>query len=293
MFIIVTSSFLFASDYCAFLYEIKKMPFKEFIEGDKAYRSLIRAEEQAIPCLIDKIVDTKQADIISQSPGDHNLKIGDIAFYVLLDITGLDFDYLFPDDVKLGYREKNGIFSYLEFINKQGNRELFQNSWGKWYDNNKKYFKNNHLFMKADLPAKETILKDISEKSVKEEIERLYSIDQDERLDAAYKLRVKKKQATPAVPFLIVLLKDEDVLVRNEAVKALNWIGDARSVEPLIETLKDHSWMVRESAVYALGKIGNNNAIAPLENLLGKELEHWRVKKAAEEAIRKIAGRSD
>ena len=72
----------------------------------------------------------------------------------------------------------------------------------------------------------------------------------------------------PAVPLLIVALKNPDRRVRRKASCVLDHIGyelkdigDFRAVEPLINALKDPTSVVRSHSVTALGKIGGPQAL--------------------------------
>lgn len=71
-------------------------------------------------------------------------------------------------------------------------------------------------------------------------------------VDALGKIRDRR-----AVELLIALLKDtnESDIVRFRVPDALGEIGDTRAVEPLIESLNDEDTIVREHAVKALEKI--------------------------------------
>lgn len=101
---------------------------------------------------------------------------------------------------------------------------------------------------------------------VKNEIERLYSSSSSKRENGAHNLGIIGKEAAPAVPFLIDMLKDKDEDVRVNAAIALGKIGDPRSVEPLIIALKDEDEdeEVRGPAAIALGDIKDPRAVEPL-----------------------------
>jgi HEAT repeat protein len=67
-----------------------------------------------------------------------------------------------------------------------------------------------------------------------------------------------------AVKPLIIVLDEEDVLIRRYVSEALGKIGDSLAVEPLVKLLGDQDSDVRVSAVKALGKIGDKRAVEPL-----------------------------
>jgi HEAT repeat protein len=77
----------------------------------------------------------------------------------------------------------------------------------------------------------------------------------------------------PAVAPLIEALKDKYPIVREQAAKALGWIGDQRSVDPLSHALSDTVWYVRSEASKALETIGDPKAIKPIREQLQREQE--------------------
>ena len=60
---------------------------------------------------------------------------------------------------------------------------------------------------------------------------------------------------TRAVGPLIQALKDEDSMVRWDAVDALGNLNDTRAVKPLIQALKDEDSEIREKATETLIKL--------------------------------------
>jgi len=88
-----------------------------------------------------------------------------------------------------------------------------------------------------------------------------------------------------AVEPLIGALKDKDLNVQIETVKALEKIGEP-AVEFLIEALRDENRTVRYGAVKALGNIGSARALSPLTQALNDK--DGEVRKAAKEALENI-----
>ncbi|MCA9500734.1 MAG: HEAT repeat domain-containing protein [Nitrospirales bacterium] len=71
----------------------------------------------------------------------------------------------------------------------------------------------------------------------------------------------------PAVGRLLECLKNQDEVVRKQAILALGEIKDSSSVDLLIERLQDPDWFIRLSSAAALEKIGDSRgreAIKPL-----------------------------
>ena len=67
-------------------------------------------------------------------------------------------------------------------------------------------------------------------------------------------------------PLLSVLFNDRDRAVREDAVRALGQIGDARAVEFLVTAMKEPG--LRPLAVEALGRIGDRSAVPVLIDVL-------------------------
>jgi HEAT repeat protein len=68
---------------------------------------------------------------------------------------------------------------------------------------------------------------------------------------------------SPAVERLLARLNDENVYVRQAVTRALRWIQDVRSIEPLAAAVKDPDHEVRVEAVKALASLGAP-AVEPL-----------------------------
>lgn len=133
--------------------------------------------------------------------------------------------------------------------------------------------------LKGPMIPKNNIPVDI-DAGVKMEIERLYSSSSSKRENGAHNLGIIGKEAAPAVPFLIDMLKDKDEDVRVNVAIALGKIGNPRAVEPLIIALKDED--VRFSSALALGDIKDPRAVEPLIVALNKKEEEVLRRSAAE-----------
>jgi HEAT repeat protein len=104
----------------------------------------------------------------------------------------------------------------------------------------------------SELPLKEVLPEDMSA-NVRAQLEKLHSSDTIERRNASLKLWELGKNAVPAVPFILLMLNDEDWRVRKDAIYALTLIGDDRAVKPLEKILsEDPSLDVRKAASIAL-----------------------------------------
>jgi HEAT repeat protein len=68
---------------------------------------------------------------------------------------------------------------------------------------------------------------------------------------------------------------------------ALERLGGAPAVNPLIAVLKDSAWQVRISAVDALAAIGDRRAVAPLQSIAERD-PRWIVRDQARSALERI-----
>ncbi|MDE3225431.1 MAG: HEAT repeat domain-containing protein [Nitrospirota bacterium] len=92
----------------------------------------------------------------------------------------------------------------------------------------------------------------------------------------------------PAVPHLLVALKHEEWVVRLHAVEALGWLKSSESVETLLWLLfNDQDQAIREDAVRALGEIGDARAV----DFLFLAMKDVGLRHLAIEALGKIGDR--
>jgi hypothetical protein len=128
---LLNSSNLIADDYCNRLSEIKVLPFKGEKVNDKVYNGLIEKGQQIIPCLIEKLTDTTLTKDPRKAPPYTYTAIGDVAFFVLLDITGLSLESFLPEDIREDY-QREGIYAYFKFVEEPKNRAVIQSNWRTW-----------------------------------------------------------------------------------------------------------------------------------------------------------------
>lgn len=133
---------------------------------------------------------------------------------------------------------------------------------------------------------------------VKEQVEKLHSLDPVERRNAAWELGRMGEEAVQAVPSLIRALNDSASLdvrspeadglpssVAEAAMLALANIG-VPAVDPLIASLRNDSPGVRTMAVDALGRIQDPRTVEPLIEVLETDPDSL-VQAAAVDALRK------
>ena len=104
------------------------------------------------------------------------------------------------------------------------------------------------------------------------------ALQDESELVRGYALQGLKDIGPPAVPLLIVALKNPDRKVRRKASCViddigyeLKEVGDFQAVEPLIAALKDPTSVVRSHSVTALGKIGGPQALPAVISALKTE----------------------
>ena len=122
---------------------------------------------------------------------------------------------------------------------------------------------------KQDLTVQEAVTKILSivadERVAKPLQSALLSSDWIVRMYAAKALaKLKWAEATET---LVLLLQDTVKAVRDEAVAALQAIGDP-AVSPLVKTLHHQEWTIRLRAAEALGKLRASQAVGPLVECL-------------------------
>ncbi len=116
----------------------------------------------------------------------------------------------------------------------------------------------------AGMPKKEDIPTD-APVDVKNQINRLYATDANDRAFAANLLGRMGEKAASALPFLIGVLKtDLGLEARANSATALGQIGDKQAVLALINALKDENVKVRQMSLTALGLLKDAQALKPI-----------------------------
>lgn len=124
------SDSLQAKALCNRVREIKQLPRESGV--DAAYDALIQNGSKVIPCLIEKITDNTiipdpRCPIISRET-----KVGDIAYFLLIDITKINFVELLPAEVQQKYKTE-GVYAYHDFVEQKGKRKQLQSKFREWY----------------------------------------------------------------------------------------------------------------------------------------------------------------
>ena len=123
-----------------------------------------------------------------------------------------------------------------------------------------------------------------SEKKVRRYLDENYQLPRTASL-GRQPIEISVRIGKPAVKSLIVDLKDNDPLVRSNAVQALGAIKDPRAVKPLVAVLNDKDPLIQRQAVKALGRINDLRAVEPLIGVLDDREKKPYVRMSAAEAL--------
>lgn len=121
-----------ANRLCKKVSAIKHLPRDRSEKGvDKAYDEIIAAGEDVVPCLIGKITDRTILNL-PRCPISSVTSVGDLSYFLLVDILKLDFIQLLPSEVQESFKTE-GVFAYHEYIEGKGARKELQTKLRKWY----------------------------------------------------------------------------------------------------------------------------------------------------------------
>lgn len=117
---------------CNRLIEVRKLPFKGERIDDPVYNELIAYGEEVVPCLIEKISDTTPMKDPRQAPSAPDFRVGDLAFFLLSDITNTSLQEVLPEEV-VARMDERGIYAYFDYVQREKNRKVIQDLWrAKW-----------------------------------------------------------------------------------------------------------------------------------------------------------------
>jgi hypothetical protein len=120
-------------NYCDRLAEIKTMPLKGESVEDEVYNGLMKMSDSAVPCLIDQLTNAKKTPDPRKTPIYSETTLGDVALFVLLDITKVPVEDVFPKAIMTKW-EDQGIYAYFAFVESKGNRRIIQHNFKSWYE---------------------------------------------------------------------------------------------------------------------------------------------------------------
>src|SRR5580765_4939645 len=111
-----------AENLCNRVLQIKVLPFKGEPGLDANYDALINAGKSSIPCLIGKVTDTTRIRDPRSEPGYSGIqvRVGDVAYFVLADIAKTSFVELLPPRVQREWKDV-GVLAYFKFVQRKPN----------------------------------------------------------------------------------------------------------------------------------------------------------------------------
>ena len=121
-----------ANALCNRVAEIKELPLKDRAGVDVAYDALIEAGEAIVPCLIDKVTNTKVMPDPRCPHVTDETTVGDVAYFVLVRITKIGFVEFLPADVQERSKTE-GVYAYHDYIKRKGKRKQLQSKLREWY----------------------------------------------------------------------------------------------------------------------------------------------------------------
>jgi len=135
-----------AQNICTRVSQIKVLPFKGESGLDANYDAFMSAGKSALPCLIRNVTDTRRIHDPRTEPGYPGIqvRVGDVAYFLLADIAKTDFVFLLPLPVQKQWKE-SGVWAYFNFVQRKSNREWFQRRLKAWY--------RTHASMGANEPS--------------------------------------------------------------------------------------------------------------------------------------------
>lgn len=122
-----------ASEFCSRVSEIKRLPYKAETGVDEVYDGLIKAGDRVLPCLIDRVTDTTEMeDPRGTRMAGLKFVVGDLAYFMFIEIAKIDFTELLPDKVKESYKTE-GVYAFHDFVALKKNRIYLQRKLDDWY----------------------------------------------------------------------------------------------------------------------------------------------------------------
>jgi hypothetical protein len=118
---------------CSEIAAVRHIPFHpEDKVDDPAYSRLREKSWGVVPCLISQITNTSLTPDPRSAPVYPKVRVGDVAFWVVKDITGLPYDEMFPEGTRRRFKQE-GVYAYFEWVNRDGHRKKLQQNVDKWF----------------------------------------------------------------------------------------------------------------------------------------------------------------
>jgi hypothetical protein len=117
-----------ARGICDGIEQIREIPIKKgWPVEDRIYNQLVSSGSDAASCLVAKIVDeTPMPDPRQEPTKQADFKVGDLAFFLLLDLDALQYDAVLPPHLASA-----SVQEYFQWVNLPGNRRKLQDNCAK------------------------------------------------------------------------------------------------------------------------------------------------------------------
>ena len=122
---------------CDRVSHIKTIPYRDEVGRDADYDALIAAGQTAVPCLIQRVADTRpMRDPREGDPGYAGItyRVGDTAFFVVGTIMKIDYPKILPASYQRVWAA-SGIYAYFKYVRNPSNRGRLQRRLRIWYRN--------------------------------------------------------------------------------------------------------------------------------------------------------------
>lgn len=117
---------------CNRISELKLIPFHSDSRGqDPLYDEIMNARDAVVPCLIERVTDTKVMTDPRETTKRNGTTVGDVAFFLLVEI-GFDIRSFLPQEVQKEY-DVMGIDSFTAYAQKPEHRKELQEKLLDWY----------------------------------------------------------------------------------------------------------------------------------------------------------------
>jgi len=117
------------------LRKIETVPFKGEPVEDKYYNEIVNQSDDFVTCFAEQIENTSPMKDPRKCPPYNNFLVGDLAYMLFIRQTGISFDYFFPIEVQIKYKDQ-GIYAYFAYVEKPQNRKELAEKCQKWCEEN-------------------------------------------------------------------------------------------------------------------------------------------------------------
>lgn len=123
-----------SSGKCLNVENVETLPFKGETVDDITYNSFISEGERSFACLINQISNENLMNDPRKAPPFEGIRAGDVALFIIADISGKPIDQLIGDESFKKLYETKGMYGYFEYIQNSGKREELKKELSKAFN---------------------------------------------------------------------------------------------------------------------------------------------------------------